>query len=970
MKEYNNIDNITNVKDFSDQLIKKAQCISKNIKSTELTNDPYYLFSQSQEYHDLNLNTQKRIEDMLTKMIQFGNSDKNFKEVGTQDRLFSDFNFLRKNVDTFLDKLSIDIEILKGNRQEDSQQDAVKELIKLRSSLNNDNNNSLRMKGQRPDFKKESNNNKSQCPEIENSYYPFVPRIKKKYNKLEELNEAIVECQKYREENPEKVTTYSYYDYKKNSEKYDFGHPYKKEIYKFYEIFCENIEKLNNVYRSIKTNKDLETPIQELVYKGSLNEESLKDLKKVIKLKSNDFEYSKIFEFEQYSDFVKADKYFDLVYIARNQKSKIRKGNDSCEKFSLSTLKEDISIENFLKSISYTSLMYTDLNDTPFLYANKPEQLTQIIDELLEEDEIAIDLEAHQRESYQGITCLMQISSRKKDYIIDCIALRSEMSELNKVFTNPQILKVLQGCDYDVLWLQRDFGLYLVNIFDTGVAASYLKFPHKSLLYLLKTICNVDANKQYQLADWRIRPIPEDMLKYAREDTHYLLYIYDYLKNQLIRKSLSNFPEDIFNSLYEVVKKSNNLSLEIYEKPQVKCNAYYNTIQKCGNLNATQMKLLKVVLKFRDYVGRVTDICPTTLFSNELAKEISKISYSDLKPEYLTQLFKLKNANSKVLFYVNLLKKILDEKYDKINKFITEKGVNFLQENFQSSINIPERPKYSNILGSLNSEVISLNQENKSPSTEEDKVLNNTNKQKLFKDFFKQSISKEGDSKSIHSNFILKEKKISLFSELKPEKNDSKIKTTINQSKFLVEKEKAVESIIEEFSKFNIISYLKTKNNINLKIKPSNNDKQKQDDEEADKLKKNLIKEEKEKKRVTFAEEATTNEVSNKNFLNNKRKKQVRDLHEINQDSRRTNIETLSTSDNDNVDTFEKDNDEIEEIQKPKYSNKTNIPSNTGIELKDKDLQNSLSFAKKLFSLDSGKQKNKDKENKKSHFKK
>jgi len=28
----------------------------------------------------------------------------------------------------------------------------------------------------------------------------------------------------------------------------------------------------------------------------------------------------------------------------------------------------------------------------------------------------------------------------------------------------------MHGADHDVLWLQRDFGLYLVNLFDTGQA--------------------------------------------------------------------------------------------------------------------------------------------------------------------------------------------------------------------------------------------------------------------------------------------------------------------------------------------------------------------------------------------------------------------------------------------------------------------------------------------------------------------
>lgn len=40
----------------------------------------------------------------------------------------------------------------------------------------------------------------------------------------------------------------------------------------------------------------------------------------------------------------------------------------------------------------------------------------------------------------------------------------------------------------------------------------------------------VQTDKKYQLADWRVRPLSEELMLYARTDTHYLLYVYDRLK--------------------------------------------------------------------------------------------------------------------------------------------------------------------------------------------------------------------------------------------------------------------------------------------------------------------------------------------------------------------------------------------------------------------------------------------------------
>lgn len=57
----------------------------------------------------------------------------------------------------------------------------------------------------------------------------------------------------------------------------------------------------------------------------------------------------------------------------------------------------------------------------------------------------------------------------------------------------------------DMIWLQRDFGLYVVGLFDTFHASRSLGYPKHGLAYLLKRFANFDAAKQYQMADWRIR---------------------------------------------------------------------------------------------------------------------------------------------------------------------------------------------------------------------------------------------------------------------------------------------------------------------------------------------------------------------------------------------------------------------------------------------------------------------------------
>ena len=54
---------------------------------------------------------------------------------------------------------------------------------------------------------------------------------------------------------------------------------------------------------------------------------------------------------------------------------------------------------------------------------------------------------------------------------------------------------MLHGADRDVLWLQRDFSVYLVNVFDTGLATRALRLQGGfSLANLVSHFCGARAS--------------------------------------------------------------------------------------------------------------------------------------------------------------------------------------------------------------------------------------------------------------------------------------------------------------------------------------------------------------------------------------------------------------------------------------------------------------------------------------------
>uniref|UniRef100_A0A7N8XLL9 Exosome complex component 10 n=1 Tax=Mastacembelus armatus TaxID=205130 RepID=A0A7N8XLL9_9TELE len=266
----------------------------------------------------------------------------------------------------------------------------------------------------------------------------------------------------------------------------------------------------------------------------------------------------------------------------------------------------------------------SNLMHDPCSFVDALEDLVALNEKLCKLSEFAVDLEHHSYRSFLGLTCLMQISTREEDFIVDTLELRNEMYILNEAFTDPAIVKVFHGSDSDIEWLQRDFGVYVVNLFDTHQASRALNLARHSLDHLLKHFCNVDADKRYQLADWRIRPLPDEMVQYAQTDTHYLLYIYDCMRAQLL-----DFNHGQPGLLQSVWNKSKDISLKKYVKPIYTEESYLELQRKQKkSFNTQQLTAFRLLFAWRDKLARQEDestgyVLPTHMMS-KISEELPK----------------------------------------------------------------------------------------------------------------------------------------------------------------------------------------------------------------------------------------------------------------------------------------------------------------------------------------------------------
>ena len=589
-KSYTSLEEIISTRsaDYIKDLIIQIKTITTFFNKIDSTSQ--HVFCQLNKEYDYTYQKVKNKLIALTKKLCLLTWKENFEiNIESYDNLVT-------YVEDLLEMVSRNVDIVKGRVKENPEEDITKEVIKLKKEELK--NYSITKKV----------NLENDVKDIDNSYYPFIPKLEEKPNSIKPLDKEIIDARKLREENKEKLKLKFEDSKNKEIQKALFYNPYRPEIENFYKNKEKELTDLEEKYTELKDN---------INNNNKMEEDDLDN--------NNDI----------------------INFIEVNS---LEEKNKKMEK-----------IKN--KDFAFFITSFKQEKDTKLSFIDTKESFDEFINEISKYDEIAVDLEHHSKESYLGITCLIQISTRDSDYILDAIKLRSYLNKLNIIFTNPNILKVFHGADYDINWLQRDFGVYVVNMFDTGRASRILSYESFSLKYLLLKFCDFETDKSYQLADWRIRPLTEGMIKYARSDTHFLLYIYDNLKKELISKSLENNDSGIFIYYKLCLKQSSEICLQSYQKPKVKDETYYHYMQINGNKPKKELGIIKETYIFRDYLGRVLDRDPKEILKKAMIFKLSKNNEFTID-----KLLTIINYDTPFLRYLNEYIDVINEKIKRMEK--------------------------------------------------------------------------------------------------------------------------------------------------------------------------------------------------------------------------------------------------------------------------------------------------------------
>jgi ribonuclease D len=251
----------------------------------------------------------------------------------------------------------------------------------------------------------------------------------------------------------------------------------------------------------------------------------------------------------------------------------------------------------------------------PATLIKTPQALDEVVNILAREPLIGIDSESNSLHAYQERVCLIQISTRTHDYLIDPLSI-ADLSPLGTIFASEKVEKVFHGAEYDIVTLKRDFGFEFNSLFDTMIAAKICNVNPLGLNNLLKAFLNVTIDKRHQLDNWGIRPLPQDSLLYAQMDSHYLPQLRDILMVRL--KSLRRLPEA--QRAFVALTK---LAPSIIR--QFDPSGFWN-IAEPHQLSWRELAILHELYVMRDTIAQTKNVPPMKIITNPQLVALAQIA--------------------------------------------------------------------------------------------------------------------------------------------------------------------------------------------------------------------------------------------------------------------------------------------------------------------------------------------------------
>ena len=247
----------------------------------------------------------------------------------------------------------------------------------------------------------------------------------------------------------------------------------------------------------------------------------------------------------------------------------------------------------------------------PLPYLDTPEAVDDFMQSIAHASIVALDTEGASFHRFVDRIYLLQLSTTERSAIIDPLGMAAP-PRLGAMLEDPAVEVIFHDADYDLRLLHQDYGWHIRNIFDTRIAAQLLGIRAFGLAALLERYFSVKLEKKHQRADWSMRPLTQDMLDYAAQDTKYLIELRNRMRADLERAGRWSWAEEEFQRL-EGTRWS----------PEEEVAAFLR-MKGARDLGRRELAVLREIVQWRDAVAGELDRATFRVMSNEVLLEVAR----------------------------------------------------------------------------------------------------------------------------------------------------------------------------------------------------------------------------------------------------------------------------------------------------------------------------------------------------------
>ena len=247
-----------------------------------------------------------------------------------------------------------------------------------------------------------------------------------------------------------------------------------------------------------------------------------------------------------------------------------------------------------------------------FTYVTTQDALMDLCQRMESSSWVALDTEFMREKTYYPELCLLQLATQDWAACVDPLA-DLDLEPLYAQLYRSDLLKVLHAASQDLEIFYHQHGRLPAPLFDTQMAAPVLGYADQiGYGNLVAEVLGERLEKAHSRADWSLRPLSEEQLRYAADDVIYLASLYPVLRERLEQLGRLAWLEEDFAGLAQASR---------YASPP---ELAWQRVKGAERYKGAQLSVLQALAAWRETTAQARNLPRGWLLKDDAMLDIAR----------------------------------------------------------------------------------------------------------------------------------------------------------------------------------------------------------------------------------------------------------------------------------------------------------------------------------------------------------